>query len=190
MRVNNKNMKKQNPNIEVGFQGVTYKVRKSALREYTWGDDKGKKYLSIGPTEAGQMTKQFVKNLNKNYLCKVKASWFSGGNSLDVHVTNQDGSEIPTEDFNTIKSFVQLWKYGTFNGMIDMYEHEGANYKTDNGNDLEGNCKYVAVNNRPQFGTVEWIVNEVKNIGRTLEDTTKYVSNQKVIQKASLILNK
>lgn len=72
LRVNNKDMKKQNPNIEVGFQGVTYKVRKTALREYTWGDNKGNKYLSIGPTEAGQMTKQFVKNSTRTTFVRSK----------------------------------------------------------------------------------------------------------------------
>ena len=61
-------MKKENPNIQVDFQGVRYNVRKTALRTYTYGENEGSKYLNIGPTEGGQMTKQYVKTINKNYL--------------------------------------------------------------------------------------------------------------------------
>ena len=83
-----------------------------------------------------------------------------------------------------------MWRYGRFDGMTDYYEYEETKYGTDNGNIIEGGCKYVSVNNKPQFGTVEWIVNEVKNCGRALEDTTKYVSNTKYIEKATVQLTK
>ena len=179
---------KTNPNIEVDFQGIRYKVRKKALRTYTYGENKGKPYLSIGPTEAGQMVKQYVKTINKNYLCKVKAEWFSMGNSLNVNVCMKDGSPIPNVDYQMINSFVNLFRQGRFNGMTDYYEYEVTEYKTDNGNIIEGNCKYVTVNNQAKFGTAEWIVNEVKNMGRTLEETTRYVSDQKIIEKAKIQL--
>jgi len=177
-------MKKENPNIQVDFQGVRYNVRKTALRTYTYGENEGSKYLNIGPTEGGQMTKQYVKHLNKEYVCKVNAQHFSMGNSLNVYVTMKDGSPIPKEDFTKIKDFVEMFEYGKFNGMIDMYETKNATYQTDNGNHIEGGCKYTHVTNTPRFGTVEWIIDEVKNAGRTLEDTTRYVSDKKVIQRA------
>jgi len=177
-------MKKENPNIQVDFQGIRYNVRKTALRTYTYGENEGQKYLEIGPTEGGQMTKQYVKQLNKEYLCKVNAEHFSMGNSLSVWVTMKDGSPIPQEDFEKITDFVEMFEYGRFNGMIDMYETRKATYQTDNGNYVEGGCKYTHVNNYPRFGTVEWIVNEVKNVGRTIEDTTKYVSNKKIVERA------
>ena len=184
---------KNNPNIEVDFQGIRYKVRKKALRTYTYGENKGKPYLYIGPTEAGQMVKQYVKSLNKrystNYVCKVKASHFSMGNSLNVNVCMEDGSPLPQGDYNLIRTFVELFKYGRFDGMTDYYEYEEAKYETDNGNIIEGACKYVSVDNRPKFGTTEWIVNEVKNEGRDFENAAQYVDNQKVIEKAKLQLN-
>lgn len=183
-------MKKANPNIQVDFQGVRYNIRKKALREYTYGENKGKKYLYVGPTEAGQMVKQYVKTINKNYICKVKAEHFSMGNSINVNVCQKDGSPIPQDDYNKVNNFANLWRYGRFDGMTDYYEYEETKYGTDNGNIIEGGCKYVSVNNKPQFGTVEWIVNEVKNCGRTLEDTTKYVSNAKYIEKATVQLTK
>ena len=181
-------MKKTNPNIEVSFQGVIYKVRKSALREYTYGDNKGKKYLNIGPTEGGQMVKQFVKNLNKGYLCKVMAEHFSMGNSLHVWVSHKDGSPIPQGDYEKINDFADLFKYGRFDGMTDMYNYEGGTYGTDGGNYIEAGCKYVMVDNRPKSGTVEYIVNEVKNQGREFGEVVKWISNKKIIEKAKLQL--
>ena len=180
---------KTNSNIEVDFQDNRYKVRKKALRTYTYGENKGKPYLNIGPTEAGQMAKQYVKYLNKNYICRVKAEWFSMGNSINVNVCMKDGSPIPNEDYQKIKDFVNLFRYGRFDGMTDYYEYEETTYQTDNGNIIEGACKYVSVDNRPKYCTPEWIVNEVKNEGRTLEESIRYVSNQKVIEKAKIILN-
>jgi hypothetical protein len=180
---------KTNPNIEVDFKGNRYVVRKKALRKYTYGENEGQFYLNIGPTEAGQMVKQYVKTINKNYLCKVKADWFSMGNSLNVNVCMKDGSSIPKEDYQKIRDFANLFRQGRFDGMTDYYEYEHIEYKTDNGNIIEGACKYVSVDNRPKFSTTEWIVNEVKNEGRTFEETTRYVSNQKVIEKAKIILN-
>jgi hypothetical protein len=101
----------------------------------------------------------------------------------------KDGSSIPTEDYQKIRDFANLFRQGRFDGMTDYYEYEHIEYKTDNGNIIEGACKYVSVDNRPKFSTTEWIVNEVKNEGRTFEETTRYVSNQKVIEKAKIILN-
>jgi len=135
------------------------------------------------------MVKQYVKSLNKNYVCKVKASHFSMGNSLNVNVCMKDGSPIPNEEYQKINSFVNLFRYGRFDGMTDYYEYEEAKYETDNGNIIEGACKYVSVDNRPKFGTTEWIVNEVKNEGRDFENAAQYVDNQKVIEKAKLQLN-
>jgi len=180
---------KNNPNIEVDFQGIRYNVRKKALRKYTYGENEGKNYLNIGPTEGGQMVKQYVKTINKNYLCKVKADHFSMGNSLNVNVCKKDGSPLPQSDYDLIRNFVELFKYGRFDGMTDMYETRNASYETDNGNFITGGCKYVSIDNRPKFGTVEWIVNEIKNNGRTLEDTTRFITDQKVIDKAKLQLN-
>ena len=71
-------------NINIQLNGETYQVRETALRNY-----KGKVTISGGPTEAGQLVKQFVKKNFPQYLCRVKADHFSMGNSLDVYVTTQ-----------------------------------------------------------------------------------------------------
>jgi hypothetical protein len=71
-----------------------------------------------------------------------------------------------------------MWEYGKFNGMYDIYEdYEDSGAQTDNGFELKAGVKYVHVNNRPRFGTVEAILNEVLNEGRMYSEVVKYYTD-------------
>jgi hypothetical protein len=52
--------------------------------------------------------------------------------------------------------------------------------------ELEAGVKYAFTENQPRFGTVEWVVNEVRS-GRTFNDTVKYVDT-KIAEKAKVEL--
>jgi hypothetical protein len=68
--------------------------------------------------------------------------------------------------------------------MEDMYEsYESSGMVTDNGTKMDAAVKYVSVDNRPSFDTVEWVLNEVRNVGRSWDDACKYI-NHKVAEKA------
>jgi len=58
---------------------------------------------------------------------------------------------------------------------MKYYEASGA--KTDKGMELQAGVKYVHVNNRPRFGTVEAILNEVLNEGRAFSQVIKYYTD-------------
>ena len=174
-------------NIKIKIGGETYEVRSQALNYYTNGQ------IHIGPTEAGQLVKQFVKKNFPQYLCRVKADHFSMGNSLDVYVTTPNGGSIPPHNFKKINGFANLWEYGKFDGMTDMYEYTNEGITSDNGTPLKAGVKYVHVNNRPRFGTVEAILNEVLNEGRTFEEVTRYYTDSTgrvAAAKAKLMLDK
>lgn len=180
---NPKMMKK----LKVQIGGETYEVRGQALNYYTNGQ------IHIGPTEAGQLVKQFVKKNFPQYLCRVKADHFSMGNSLDVYVTTQTGGSIPPHNFEKINEFANLWEYGKFDGMTDMYEYTNEGITSDNGTPLKAGVKYVMVNNRPRFGTVEAILNEVLNEGRPFEEVTRFYTDSTgrvSAAKAKLMLDK
>jgi hypothetical protein len=176
-------------NINIQLNGETYQVRETALRNYT-----GKTYISGGPTEAGQLVKQFVKKNFPQYLCRVKADHFSMGNSLDVYVTTPNGGSIPKEEFDKINSFAHQFEYGKFDGMYDIYEsYENSGTVTDKGTQIEAGVKYVHTHNRPRFGTVEAILNEVINEGREFAEVVKYYTDaegKKSKAKAELLLQK
>ena len=176
-------------NIKIQLNGETYEVREQALRNY-----QGKATIYGGPTEAGQLVKQFVKKNFPQYLCRVKADHFSMGNSLDVYVSTKFGGSIPPHHYEKINEFAHQFEYGKFNGMYDIYEdYENSGAVTDKGTEIQANTKYVSVNNRPRFGTVEALLNEVLNEGRSFEDATKYYTDsmgRASAAKAKLMLDK
>ena len=175
-------------NIKIKIGGETYEVRSQALNYYT------NSQIHIGPTEAGQLVKQFVKKNFPQYLCRVKADHFSMGNSLDVYVTTPNGGSIPKEEFDKINSFAHQFEYGKFDGMYDIYEsYENSGTVTDKGTEIEAGVKYVMVYNRPRFGTVEAILNEVINEGREFAEVVRFYTDsegKKSKAKAELLLQK
>jgi len=180
--------------IKVQIGGETYEVSEKAIRNYASYEKKEGQYLYISHTEAGSLIKQFCKKNFPQYVCRVSGSSFSMGNSVDVYVCTKLGSPIPQHHFQKISDFANLWEYGKFNGMYDIYEdYEESGAVTDNGNLLKAGVKYVHCNNRARFGTVEGVLNEVLNEGRSFEDATKYYTdstNRTAAAKAKLMLDK
>lgn len=173
--------------FSVSINGSSYELPTKAIRAKTYGTDKGSKYVYVNPPIAGLMVKQFVKRNFPNVLCRVVSDSFSGGNSLRVYVSTKLGAPIDSSTYKSINNFVNLWEYGKFNGMIDMYEdYENSGVVSDNGLELEAGVKYAFTENQPRFGTVEWVINEVSN-GRLFEEAVRYV-DKKIAQKAKLQL--
>ena len=169
--------------FSVSINGSTYELPLKAIRTKTYGPNKGSKYVYVNPPIAGLLVKQFVKRNFPNILCRVVSDSFSGGNSLRVYVSTKLGAPIDSSTYKTISDFVNMWEYGKFNGMIDMYEsYENSGAVSDNGLELDAGIKYAFIENQPRFGTVEWVVNEVRS-GRTFNETVKYVDS-KVAEKA------
>ena len=184
---NPKSMK--TPKVKFQIQGETYELPSKSIRK--WGS---KDTLYVSHAEASLLVRQFCKKFFPQYVVKVSSSSFAGGNSLDVYVSTKTGSPIPHSAFEKISNFANLWEYGKFNGMYDIYEdYENSGTVSDSGNEIKAGVKYVHVNNRSRFGTVEAILNEVLNEGRTFEDATRFYtdkSNRVAAMKAKMILDK
>ena len=163
----------KNPKIQIQIQGEIYELPKKAIK--TWG---GKTRIYVSHAEASLLVRQFCKKFFPQYVVKVSSDSFAGGNSLDVYVSTTLGGQVPQSVFEKISSFANMWEYGKFNGMYDIYEnYEKSGVITDNGNEVEAGVKYVHVNNRARFGTVEAILNEVINEGREFSEVVKYYTD-------------
>ena len=163
----------KNEKIKIKLQNEIYELPVKALR--MWG---GKQLIYVSHAEASLLVRQFMKKFFPQYVVKVNSQSYSGGNSLDVYVSTTTGSPIPMGDFEMISDFANQWEYGKFNGMYDIYEdYEDSGAQTDNGFELKAGVKYVFVNNRPKFGTVEAILNEVLNEGREFAEVVKYYTD-------------
>ena len=183
----NLKINKMSKKFKFQLRGTEIQIPLSQVREDNYNNNE--KYIYMNAKSCASVIKQYVKKTYPTLKVWATSDVYSGGSSVRVNVSNSDGSPITDQK---IWEDISSWKYtlqgGTFNGMIDMYETKNSTYQTDNGNHIEGGCKYTHVTNTPRFGTVEWIVNEVKNVGRTLEDTTQYVSNKKIVERAMVQL--
>lgn len=179
----------KNKKIKIQIQNEIYELPETAIR--TWG---GKTKIYVSHAEASSLVRQFMKKFFPQYVVKVSSQSFAGGNSLDVYVSTKTGGQVPHHAFQKINEFANMWEYGKFNGMYDIYEdYENSGATSDKGTELQAGVKYVHVNNRPRFGTVEAILNEVLNEGRTFEDATKYYTDSSArpsVPKAKMILDK
>ena len=184
----------KNKKIKVELGGQMYELNAKCLRENTYGENVGQKYLYISHVEAGSLVKQFVKKNYPNVVCKVSSSSFSMGNSLDVYVHDKMGNPIAQDIYDQINNFAHNWEYGKFNGMYDIYEdYESSGVVSDNGNEIQAGVKYVNVNNRAKFGTVESILYEVLTQGRDFSEVVKYYTDSTTKNnppKAKVILEK
>ena len=61
-----------------------------------------------------------------------------------------------------ISEFGNQFKAGSFNGMEDIYEYNEGTKTTDNNTPLKYFPSYVFCKNAPQWGSVEYWLNEYK----------------------------
>lgn len=174
--------------FKVQIAGESYEVSEKSFRSQN-----GKQYFYISHAEAGSLVKQFCKKFFPQYVCRVSSSSFAGGNSLDVYMCTKNGGPIPTSAFSAVSDFANQFEYGKFNGMYDIYEdYEDSGVVTDKGTELKAGVKYVHCNNRASWGTVEAILNEILNEGRTYAEVVKWYTSptsKKAAEKAKLMLN-
>jgi hypothetical protein len=170
----------KNKKVNVVVEGIKMNLPAESI---LYRNDGVTPYIYAGRVIAGSIVKQFVKAKYPNVVCTTKSASFANGNSLDVYVSNPNGSEVDEVIYSDINRFANIFQYGKFNGMTDMYEgYSNTCSETEQGTPLEAGVKYVMVSNKPTFGSVGDCV-------RMLRDMTegKYVwgviSMEKAIEK-------
>lgn len=141
-------MKKVNVVIEgikMSLPAEAIQMRNDGVTPYVWGR---------GPI-GSSLVKQFVKAKYPSVVCSVKSSSFANGSSLDVYVSNPNGSEIDEVIYKDIARFADMFEYGRYNGMDESYDYyENSGVRTEKGMEIEAGVKYVHTNNKPAFGSV------------------------------------
>ena len=131
--------------IKMSLPSESVKYRQDGVTPYVWGR---------GPI-GSSMVKQFVKSKYPSVVCSVKSSSFANGSSLDVYLSNPNGSEVEVSIFKDVERFADQFEYGRYNGMDEMYDYyETSGLKTEKGMEIEAGVKYVHTNNKPAFGSV------------------------------------
>lgn len=114
--------------------------------------------------QAAKEIRTFLKT--QGLKARVKARSFSMGNSVDVFFVDQDPAKVAE-----IKEELRKWQYGSFNGMIDMYEY-------DNNHDDRTQVKYVCIeeNYSDELLDKAWLWYRALNPNDALPESRKNIS--------------
>jgi len=111
--------------------------------------------LKMNHSAAASVIKQYVKKQYPTVTCFVSSSSFSMGNSVDVHLTDEFGNPAPKEVLSDVKSFGNLFVYGSFNSMEDIYEHKSnRDFNTPEGYRIDAGVKWLTVTGKPKHASL------------------------------------
>ena len=174
--------------IKLTILGEEYQLPISALvlkGSTQWNEET---YIHMNAKNTASIIKQYVKKFFPDIKVWSGSKTYSGGSSVDVYVSNEDGSSIDQNIFEMIDTFGNQLKAGSFNGMEDIYEYNEGTKTTDNGTPLKYFPSYVFCNNKPKWGSVEYWQNEYNN-WKENTGTEDYLNYDSMVQKAGGWLN-
>ena len=176
--------------IKLVIDKVEYQLPINAyVAKPTYG---GTPYIHMSAKHSASIIKQFVKRFFPDIKVWSKSQTYSGGSSVDVSLSNLDGSEIHQNIYEQISEFSNKFKGGSFNGMEDIYEYNNNDVLTDNGTKLDYFPSYVFCKNAPQWGSVEYWINEYNNFKVMTPENPNYQNYMNMVEKAGgwLSMNK
>jgi hypothetical protein len=156
---------KNSKKIGLVVSGVKIELPAEALRtkDY-WGKPVEPTIYANGPI-AGKIVKEYVKSKYPKVICSVKSASFANGNSLDVHISEPNGEGVASEIYYDVMKFANLFEYGKYNGMHDIYEeYAESGLVTDKGTKIEAGVKYVSVNNKPAWGSYGDVIRMLRDM--------------------------
>ena len=178
--------------IKLIIEGTEYQLPISAARlkeNSKWNEET---YIHMGAKHTASIIKQYVKKFFPEVKVWSKSQTYSGGSSVDVNISNSDGSEVNYNIYQQIQSFSNKFKAGSFNGMEDIYEYKEGTITTDNNTPLKYFPSYVFCSNAPKWGTVEYWLNEYQSFKNMTSENPNYDSYMAAVKKAGgwLTMNK
>lgn len=148
---------KSTKKIKIKFLNEEFLLPSDVVREDGWYEGK---YIYLNAKHTATVIRQFIKKNYPKLKAWVTSDVYSGGSSVRVNVCRTNGQSCPYEWEKEINSFTNSLKAGKFDGMYDIYEYNDEKLYTDNGTRIAGLPSYIFVENRPQFGSVEYWLNE------------------------------
>ena len=178
--------------IKLTILGEEYQLPISALKlkkDSQWNEET---YIHMSAKHTASIIKQYVKKNFPDIKVWSKSQTYSGGSSVDVSLSNLDGSEIEQNVYEMISEFGNQFKAGSFNGMEDIYEYNSDTKTTDNNTPLKYFPSYVFCKNEAKWGSVEYWMNEYNNFKNMTPENPNYEHYMGMVKKAGgwLSMNK
>ena len=144
-----------NKKFKFQLNGMTFELPTKHLQTTDWG---GKKLenpiIRMNQAATAAVCKQYVQKKYPNVTVSVSSDSFSMGNSVSVYLSDAVGNEIDNSIVKDVQAFGSQFVYGSFNGMIDMYEHYDKDGQTDSGTKIDAGTKFLHVSNRPKHASL------------------------------------
>ena len=144
--------------VKISIQGNQFLIPSESIGYDTYSNNEP--YVYMRAKVCASIIKQFVKKEFPHLVCSATSDVYSGGSSVRVNVCKKDGSKVDESDFKRISNWKYILQGGTFNGMIDMYEMREDSPTTDSGTPLKYFPSYVFIENKPNWGSKEYWMNE------------------------------
>jgi hypothetical protein len=144
--------------VKISIRGTEFLIPSESIGYDTYNDNKP--YIYMRAKVVASIIKQYVKKTYSDIVVSSTSDVYSGGSSVRVNVCNQDGSSVSPTIYDDIKKWEYMLKGGSFNGMIDMYESREDKPTTDNGTDMKYFPSYIFIENKPNWGTKHYWMNE------------------------------
>ena len=164
--------------VKISIKGNEFLIPETTIGKDTYNGDKP--YVYMRAKTCALIIKQFVKKNYPHLVCSATSDVYSGGSSVRVNLCKKDGSKVDQSEFDKISEWKWIFQGGTFNGMIDMYEMREDSPTTDNGTPLKYFPSYVFIENKPNWGSKEYWMNEWSNWKAMLDLDYTMTENEKI----------
>ena len=144
--------------VKISIDGSEFLIPSESIGYDTYNNNEP--YVYMRAKVVASIIKQYVKKTYSDIVVSSTSDVYSGGSSVRVNVCNQDGSSVSPTIYEDIKQWEYMLKGGSFNGMIDMYESREDKPTTDNGTDMKYFPSYIFIENKPNWGTKHYWMNE------------------------------
>ena len=163
------------------LDGIEFQLPIKFIKKTDWNGNPITPEININHVAGASVIKQYVKKKYPSVVVSSSSASFSMGNSVDIYLSDERGAGIDEAIYKDVSAFGNMFRYGSFNGMIDMYEmKEGDNPKSESGTTLQCGCKFVHVQNKPKFCSVP----DIYKMLYDMTQTTNYVMGKLSLDKA------
>jgi len=145
--------------VKISILGNEFLIPADSIQEDRFNKS-NEKYVYMRAKLCASIIKQFVKKQFPHLVCSAVSDVYSGGSSVRVSVCKKDGSRVEVSDMNKIESWKSVLQGGSFDGMYDIYNYREDNPTTDAGTPLKYFPSYVFIENKPNWGSKEYWMNE------------------------------
>ena len=174
-----------NKKFKFQLNGMTFELPPKHLQTTDWG---GKKLenpiIRMNQTATAAVVKQYVKKMYPKVTVSVSSDSFSMGNSVSVYLSDAVGNEIDWNIVKDVQAFGSQFVYGSFNGMIDMYEHYDKDGQTDSGTKIDAGTKFLHVQNRPKHASLPDVCRMLREMTTTENYNFGMITIEEAIKKA------